>query len=338
MQCRFNRRGLTVRIERSASEATRGKDLCLVLGGNGFIGSHVVDQLVAGGGMRVRVLDPFVRPPQFQSSRMVQEIPGDAYDARALAKALVGVDYVVHSLPATAPFVADTNPYADIENLRRSVEVFERCVAAGIRKIAFVSSSGAVYGLQTERKAAAESDLPLPVSPYGICKLATEHYLGYFRRKYGMAYVVYRLSNPYGPRQPFKVAHGVVPAFLRSYLIDEEITIQGDGSASRDYIYVEDAARMIAGSLRRDNRHSVYNIGSGQQTTLNDIVAALEQMLCGKLRATYLAAPRTTLQRTDITVRRFREEFGEPTITLFADGLRKTVESLAPARQPAPAG
>ncbi|WP_433201930.1 NAD-dependent epimerase/dehydratase family protein [Dactylosporangium sp. CS-047395] len=304
------------------------EEVCLVLGGNGFIGSHVVDKLAATGQVRVRVLDLFARPAQFAASPMVEEVQGDAFDPGDLTKALSGVDWVVVTLPAAGPFAADADPYADIDNLRRTIEVLECCAVAGARKLAFISSSGAVYGLLAEHRAMSEADAPQPLSPYGICKLATEHYLEFFRRKYGQSYVVYRLSNPYGPRQPVRRGQGVVAAFVRSYLNDEGIAIQGDGTASRDYIYVEDAAAMIAMTLRREHRHAVYNIGSGEQTSLNDIVALLERLLDRKVRATYSDAPRSVLQRTSITVQRFHDEFGEPAITGFAEGLRKTIESF----------
>lgn len=306
------------------------RELCLVLGGNGFIGSHIVDKLVASGNMRVRVLDPFFRPPQFHPSKFVSKVTGDAFDPATLDRALKGVTYVVHSLAATNPFTADTDPYADIENLKRSVEIFEHCVRAGVKKVAFISSGGAVYGQLAEQKVATEGDIPMPVSPYGICKLATEHYMEYFKRKYGIEYVVYRLSNPYGPRQAFKKEQGVIPAFLRRILDNEEITILGDGTASRDYIYIEDAAAMIADSLPKQNKYSVYNIGSGHQTALNEIITALERIFGKKVPTTYMEAPRTTLQKTDISIDRFREDFGNLSITNFDQGLSKTVHSFEP--------
>lgn len=313
---------------------TASKDLCLVLGGNGFIGSHIVDKLVANG-LQVRVLDKFSRSPQYHPSPSITVVKGSAFDAKALSEALKGVQYVVHSLAATNPFTSDTDPYADIENLQRSVEIFQQCAAAGVKKVAFISSGGAVYGRLAEQKVAAEGDIPMPVSPYGICKLATEHYMEYFKRKYGLDYVIYRLSNPYGPRQAFKREQGVIPSFLRHILDGEDIHILGDGTASRDYIYVEDAAQMIADSLTKQSKHTTYNIGSGKQTTLNDIISELEGIFGKKVSTTYMEAPRTTLQKTDISIGRYSEEFGEPAITSFEDGLSKTVGGFEAGQQPA---
>jgi UDP-glucose 4-epimerase len=165
----------------------------------------------------------------------------------------------------------------------------------------------------------------MPVSPYGICKLATEHYLEYFKRKYGTDYVVYRLSNPYGPRQVFRQTQGVISAFLHRITNDEEIVIFGDGTNSRDYIYIEDAASMIADTLRKPTKHNVYNIGSGRQISLMEIVDTLKQLFEKEIRISFQDAPKTFLQKTDISMKRFWEEFGETKATPFHEGLAKTV-------------
>jgi len=318
----------TPRRHKSSEITAERQERCLVLGGNGFIGSHIVDKIAAKNEFKVRVMDRFDNGPQFHESPNIEIVKGSAFERKDLVKALESVQYVVHTLSATNPFTADTDPYADIDNLRRSVEVFEACVHAGVRKIAFVSSGGAVYGSLAEHKVATEQDIPLPVSPYGICKLATEHYLEYIKRKYGTDYIVYRLSNPYGPRQVFKQGQGVIPAFLHHIINGEEITIYGDGQSSRDYIYVEDAAQMIADSLIKPNRHGVYNLGSGQQTALNDIVLALEKVLGKEVPVVYQEAPKTALQKTDISIDRFKKEFGEPLFTTFHVGLEGTIRHL----------
>jgi len=322
-------------VPKIVSDQPTGKDVCLVLGGNGFIGSHIVDKLALDKTTEVRVLDVFAQPPQYNTTLPITTIKGSAFDVPTLQKALQGVSYVVHSLSATNPFTADKDPFADIDNLHSSIKIFEQCIQAGVKKIAFISSGGAVYGRIAEQKQVDEADMPMPVSPYGICKLATEHYLEYFHRKYGTEYVVYRLANPYGPRQAFKREQGVIAAFLHHILEDEEITIQGDGSASRDYVYIEDAATMIASTLRQPNKHPIYNIGSGTQTTLNEIIAAMEHIFSKQAPKKYIEAPRTTLQKTDISTGRFHAEFGDYVTTHFQEGLAKTLKQFAAADVPA---
>lgn len=298
--------------------------VCLVVGANGFIGSHLVDRLTAQGEVRVRAYDRYSRPPQFKASG-VEIAKGAQEDDDALNNALEGVDYLIHSLSATTPFVADSNPYTDVHNMLQTIELFERAIKKGVRKIVFISSGGAVYGTSAEEEIAHEETIPKPLSPYGICKLSIEHYLAYFKRKYGTEYVVYRLSNPFGPRQVVKNNQGVIPAFLHKIMQGERIEVFGDGTMSRDYIYIEDAVNMIAKSFLQPNKHAVYNIGSGKQITLNEIISSLKQVLDKDISVAYKDAPQTFLQKTSISIDRFREEFGEPDITAFAQGLARTV-------------
>jgi len=318
-------------VPQASTDSNASAEICLVLGGNGFIGSHIVDKLAVDRSLEVRVLDTFVQPAQFSETPNVKIIKGSAFDPAVLNEALNGVHYVVHSLSATNPFTADKDPFADIENLNSSVRIFEQCIKAGVKKIAFMSSGGAVYGRVAEHKQADEADKPMPVSPYGICKLATEHYLEYFHRKYGTEYVIYRLANPYGPRQTFKPEQGVIPAFLHHILEDEEITILGDGSASRDYVYIEDAAQMITASLSQPNKHPMYNIGSGTHTTLNEIISALEHIFNKQAVRKYVQAPKTTLQKTDISTHRFCAEFGDHVSIHFQEGLATTLKQFTAA-------
>jgi len=301
----------------------------LVIGANGFVGSHIVDKL-AEQGVRVRAFDRFSRAPQFREHPNIEVIKGDFFDDNALRSAIVGVDYVLHSFSATTPFISDSNPYIDItDNLMRSVKIFDICASEGIKKIGFISSGGAVYGSLAEQKVATTEDDPaLPVSPYGINKLAIECYLEYFKRKHGTDYVVYRLTNPYGPRQIAKNKQGVIPTFLERIKKNEEITIYGDGTTSRDYIFCEDAAAMITNSFMRDTKHSLYNIGSGKQTSLNEIIDALRELVPGDIKVTYADEPKTFLHRTGVNVERFVTEFGQPQLTSLHDGLTAVLAAV----------
>lgn len=300
----------------------------IVLGANGFVGSHVVDRLAHTPDSQVYCFDRFSRPNTFEDAPNVHIIGGDFFRDGDVDKVLKYGGYLVHCFSSTNPRLSDNDPYADIELLKRNVEVFERAVAHGIEKVAFISSGGAIYGQPEDETPSTEDSQTQPVSPYGIAKLATENYLAYFKQKFDLPYVVYRLTNPYGPGQHFKNGLGVIPAFVEKIQNNDPITILGDGKASRDYVFISDAVDMISSSLFIDNKHAVYNIGSGKQTSLNEIIRVLEDELGHKIKIEHKEAPATFLQRTDVSIDRFCDEFGTPHLTSFEDGIAKTIGSF----------
>lgn len=307
----------------------RKESVCLVLGANGFIGSYLVEHLSQQPNMHIRAFDRFSHEPQFNVAHNVEVVKGDIFDDNSLRTALVGADQVFHSFSATTPYISDNNPYIDItDNLSRSVKIFDICADEGVKKIGFISSGGAVYGSLAESKVASESDAPFPVSPYGINKLSIEYYLEYFKRKHGIDYVVYRLTNPYGPRQILKHNQGVIPTFIQRINNNDEIIIYGDGTSSRDYIYIEDAAAMIARSFLLDNKYTVYNVGRGIQTSLNEVIKELKTHYGHPFQVVYNDAPRTFLHSTGVNIDRYMTEFEEPLFTPLSGGLKATIEYL----------
>lgn len=299
----------------------------LVVGANGFVGSYLIEHFAKETNALVLAYDRFSREPQFTVTDNVQIVRGDIHDDASLRAALQGVDYVMHSFSATTPFVSDQDPYIDVtSNLLRSIKLFDLCREVGVKKIGFISSGGAVYGTTAEAKTVTETDVPLPVSPYGIIKLSIEHYLEFFKRKFGIEYVAYRLTNPYGPRQYTKNNQGVIPAFLQKIQSGEEIVIYGDGSSSRDYIYADDAAHMIVTSFYNNNKFPVYNIGSGRQTSLNQILDELRGLLDEQLRVRYEEAPKTFLQQTSLSIERYCAEYGTPQFLSLQAGLQAVLD------------
>jgi UDP-glucose 4-epimerase len=297
-----------------------------VLGANGFVGSHLVDELVEAG-YRVVAFDRFSSPPKFKSNEDIRIIAGDIYDDIAVRRALRNVDYVFHAFSATTPFVSDTDPYADVtQNILRNIQLFEQFVEQQVKKVLYVSSGGAAYGSLAERKVATENDAPQPVSPYGIGKLATEYYLAYYRRKYGLKSVSYRLTNPYGPRQGNNNHQGVVGTFINNIKAGQQITVYGN--STRDYIYVRDATKMIVNSFDKPTKHAVYNVGSGHQTSLTDIISAIETALDTKAKIDRQDPPKTFLSKARVSIARYTNEFGDVSLTPFEKGIQKTVKSF----------
>jgi UDP-glucose 4-epimerase len=302
------------------------KGNCLVIGANGFIGSHLVDELVEAG-YSVRAMDIYSNTPQFKESENVKVLKADFFDDAAVSAALEGMDYVFHLFSATTPFTADKDPYADInKNLLRNVEFFDLVTKSKVKKVIFVSSGGAVYGHLAESKNASEEDAPLPVSPYGIGKLATEYYMAYYKQKFGMDYIVYRLTNPYGPRQSNNKNQGVIPVFLQKIQAGEELTIYGDGTSSRDFIYIRDATGMMVKSFDKQAHHSTYNICSGQQTDLNMIIKIISEVTAKQPIVNYVEAPKTFLAKTMVSAERFNKEFNIEAQVGFKEGLQSMLE------------
>lgn len=296
---------------------------CLVVGGNGFLGSYMVDEL-ARLGHEVTVFDRFSTGVATYASEGVRAITGDFLAPPDVAAALEGQELLFHFLSTTTPATAEQDPQLDVrENVTASVELFSLAAAAGVAKVYFASSGGAMYG-DVSTDAIGEDAVPAPVSPYAIGKLAIEGYLRYFRRTHGLESVSYRISNPYGPRQHAHKKQGVIPIFLQRIADGQPIGVYGDGSSVRDYIYVEDAARMIAETVGRDCAHEIYNIGSGVGTPLFEVVDLAREVSGREPVVERSPQPSTFVNRVVLDVGRYTSEFGSPPLVSLREGISRT--------------
>jgi UDP-glucose 4-epimerase len=258
----------------------------LVIGGNGFIGSHLVDQLVALG-WEVIVLD-------FQGRRYdplpagVHFIFGDLSQSYLVREALTGVDVVFHLAWSTIHEVSNQDPAADINaNLVPTVHLIEASRLAGIKRFVFISSGGTVYG-PADRFPIPETHPQDPVTAYGITKLAAEKYLNLFHHLYGFDYAVLRPSVPYGPRQNPLGKQGAVSVFLHRISRDLPITIWGDGNVKRDYFFVGDLiSALVAAGEQPLSQERIFNIGGQQEISLNCLVEKAEAVIGKKARVEF---------------------------------------------------
>ena len=296
---------------------------CLVIGGNGFIGSHLVDALAAQG-HEVSVFDRFSANTTAYSATGVRRIPGDFLNAADVTDAVAGQELVWHFLSTTTPATAENDPTLDVRtNITASIALFEASSRAGVSKLYFASTGGAVYGDQPAGLI-AENALPEPISPYAIGKLAIEGYLRYFRRRHGLDSVSFRISNPYGPRQRANKKQGVIPIFLERVASGLPVTVLGDGSMIRDFIYVEDAARDMASIAGLPTTHEVYNIGSGTGTSVAEVVDVVRTVTQRDVSIEYRPQPPTFVDHVVLDPLRFANEFGTPQHRALAEGVHRT--------------
>lgn len=248
----------------------------LVIGGSGFIGSHLVDALLAQG-HRVRVFDR--APERFRSSPAgVEFIQGEFGDTASLAESLADVEMVYHLVSTTVPSTSNLDPVADIQgNLIGSVRLLEMMRAAGVRRLVYLSSGGTVYGIP-QCDPVPESHPLQPISSYGIVKVAIEHYLHMEHHLHGLQYTILRASNPYGPRQGHGGVQGVIGTFLWKIAKDEPIQIWGDGSVVRDFIHVRDLAALCA-LLTQKQVTGCFNAGSGRGASILEVLDIVRKVV-----------------------------------------------------------
>jgi UDP-glucose 4-epimerase len=299
----------------------------LVIGGNGFLGSHLVDELVVRE-HSVAVLDRFSAvTPQYDAAG-VEQVVGDLLNTADVARAVAGRDYVFHFVSTTTPASAENDPTLDLRtNVAASVDLFAQCADAGVQTVYFASTGGAIYGEHATRLLSEET-LPQPVSPYAIGKLTIEHYLRYFERKNGLRSVSLRISNPYGPRQRVNTVQGVIPIFLRRMSVGLPLTVYGDGSMVRDFLYVTDAARMVAETVGRPTEFPVYNVGSGIGVSVNELVDILSEVTGITPVLEHAEVPPTFIDHVVLDTARYRGEFGDATLTSLRKGCARTWHSI----------
>jgi len=251
---------------------------CLIVGGGGFMGSHLSEALLAAG-HEVCVFDrPQARWLEHSRKRGASIITGDYQNAADFEAALSNCDVLYHLAADTVPLTSNESPGQDVQsNLVGTLRLLDAARKARIRKIVFPSSGGTVYGVPQELPI-RETHPTDPISSYGITKLAVEKYLHLYWVLHKLDYCILRIANAYGERQPTSGPQGVIGTFLAGALRGETLTMWGDGSGMRDYVYISDVADALARAALDTGEHRVFNIGGGLGHSLNEIVELIEQL------------------------------------------------------------
>ncbi|NIT36544.1 MAG: NAD-dependent epimerase/dehydratase family protein [candidate division Zixibacteria bacterium] len=299
----------------------------LITGGAGFIGSHVVERYLSAG-WDVAVVDDL-------STGRGDNVPEGAtfyeLDIRDLEFAEVVAaerpDVLSHHAAQMDVRISTAEPAFDADvNIIGSIKVIEAALGAGVRKFIFASSGGAVYG--EPEKLPVDEDAPArPVSQYGCSKLAVERYLYLYGVQRGLDYVALRYPNVYGPRQDPRGEAGVTAIFALKMLEGEPCTIYGDGTESRDYVYIDDV--VDAHALAAESGYNgVLCIGSSEEITVPEIFAELSALTGNKVEPRREPLRPGEIHRICISGEKAKAELGWEPKVLFADGLARLVEHV----------
>jgi UDP-glucose 4-epimerase len=289
----------------------------LVTGGAGFIGSNLVDALLARGD-DVTVLDDLTTGKRGNVDAAARLVEGSILDD-ALLEAFRDVELCFHLAAQADVPTSVARPEFDAEvNVVGTVRVLE---AARDTPVVFTSSGGAIYG-ECERPA-REDDPRLPLSPYGVAKLAGEEYLAGWNRLHGTRHTSVRLANVYGPRQEAGLEGGVVAIFLNAMAAGDETRIYGDGRQTRDFVEVDDVVRALVAAA---GTGGVFNIGSGEETSVLELHERCRAVTANPREPEFAPAREGDLLRSSLDVSLAARELGwRPEVSLD-DGLRRTWE------------
>jgi UDP-glucose 4-epimerase len=308
----------------------------LVTGGAGFIGSHLVDELVRRG-RRVRVLDDFStgKRDNLAAARDVEVVEGDILDVRTVRDAMRGVTRVFHQAALrSVPRSVDDPSTTNRVNVEGTLNVFVAARDAGVGRVVYASSSS-VYG-DAQALPLDEAAAPAPVSPYAVSKLAGEHYGRVFTRVYGLPTVGLRYFNVYGPRQdPASQYAAVVPRFMQGALRGESLEVHGDGLQSRDFTHVRNV--VLANCLAADAAAAageVFNVACGSRLAVLDLVQWLGRRLGsdgGVVRWHHVDPRAGDVRHTLASIDKARRLLGYDPVVGAEAGLEDTFQALVAA-------
>jgi UDP-glucose 4-epimerase len=258
----------------------------LVTGGAGFIGSHLIDQLIASG-HEAAALDDLSSGSPSNLATGVRLYKTDVRDAAAVLQAVTEFkpDAIAHQAAQMSVSRSVREPRFDAEvNILGLINTLDAAVANGVRRFVFASSGGVLYGdVHTPAPEETPAD---PISPYGIAKMVGERYLKFYAREHGLVCTALRYANVYGPRQNPHGEAGVVAIFCTKMLQGQAGTVNGDGRYIRDYVYVTDVADANVRALTKEGlpAFSAFNVGTSLPTDVNQLAAALEMACAEELK------------------------------------------------------
>ncbi|MGN6368153.1 MAG: NAD-dependent epimerase/dehydratase family protein [Phycisphaerae bacterium] len=308
---------------------TDKKMKCLILGGAGFLGSHIADELVAKG-HSIRLFDRFEAVKTNIQHLLPQHelLQGDFGNHALINDATRNIDVVYHLISTTLPKSSNDDPTFDITtNLLGTLALLDACKQNNVKKVVFISSGGTVYG--TPRQIPIPESHPTnPICSYGIHKLAIEKYLHLYLYLHGLDYAVMRVANPYGERQRPDAAQGAIAVFLGKLLRNQPIEIWGDGSVVRDYLYVHDvatAAEKCATYSPAPDAPRIFNIGAGHGLSLLQVIEGLSKALNKTPQVHFAPARKLDVPANILDISLAPQHLNWTPATTFDQGLRRTV-------------
>lgn len=299
----------------------------LVTGGAGFIGSHLVRAFLDDG-HDVHVVDDL---SSGRRANLPDGVPLHVHDIRSADAADLlrreRFEAMVHQAAQMDVRRSVADPMYDAGiNVLGFLNLMEAARESGLQKVLFASTGGAIYGDPISDAAQTEDDPLRPLSPYGITKLTTEKYLHFYHETYGLRYVALRYANVYGPRQSPHGEAGVVAIFTERLLRGEAPTINGDGTQTRDYVFVGDVAAANRAALAYDGPSGAFNVGTGVETNVNQLFGHLRRLTGSDAPEQHGEGKPGEQRRSVLDTSRTTAALGwRPTVAI-ADGLAETVD------------
>jgi UDP-glucose 4-epimerase len=312
-------------------------DLCLVTGGAGFIGSHLVEALAAAG-RPVRVLDDFSTGQHANLSHIrpyPEVVTGDVADSAAVERAVAGAGVVFHLAALASVQRSVEDPSATHRACATgTLQILDAGRRAGVRRVVYAASASA-YGVPAG-DVQTEDEPVRPLSPYAAAKLTGELYCHAFAASYGLETVALRFFNIFGPRQRADSPYsGVIALFAQAMLAGRTPTIYGDGLQSRDFTCVSDVVQALLRAAQVPGVSGrVYNIGTGRSVTVLDLVALLNKLLGTNLVPGHGPPRSGDVRHSRADISRARRELGYEPVVSFEEGLRQTLDWYRAGDQP----
>lgn len=300
----------------------------LVLGGFGFIATNILKFIDAHYSDRYEaiVFDRIPKHPHGVTFKCVKKVyAGDFSDETNIERIFKEnqIDFVIHLLSSTVPATSNNARYEVESNLIPTLKLLETMDRYSVRDIVYISSGGAVYG-DTTQKPHNEEDAAYPKSAYGVVKLSIEKFMLSFAELHGFHTLILRLSNPYG-RYHYNDRQGIINIAVRKALKGEQLQIWGSGNGIKDYIYIDDVCDILLRLVADGISTAVYNIGSGNAMSVNEITDAITRLL-PTFKTIHIEAATNDVQSFQLDITKLRTTLGAYTMTTFDEALKSTVD------------
>ena len=303
----------------------------LLLGAAGFIGTNLTIELAKKTEDEITLVDrskAFFKPIVSMNLKNVHILEADLTVDMDFDSILKDQEVVYHLVSTTVPTTSNQHISQElVSNVIFSANLFEACIRCDVKKVVFVSSGGTVYGKEVDCPL-KEKTATNPISSYGVQKIAIEKLLYLYRYMYGLDYRIIRLANPYGPYQRPNGVLGAVTTFTYKALKGDEITVYGDGSVVRDFIYIDDAIRAIMKIVNGENKHRTFNLGCGYGTSIKQVLETIEEALGIKLNVSYLEGRKVDVPVNYLDISRYEKYYGALNPISLEDGIRKTADFM----------